>query len=187
MDTHRRTVPGTHICRTRGEYTPVQHVPRGTIRAPIEEAIAALLAENVCAIAVVAIYTVEGMPDRIAATQAFQQNWIGPLSSERFSGILAANDVTAIGVLQAARAAGQEAGKDFALIGFDDLPAACIGGLTSVRPPLEEMGEEAGRLLLRRLQGDYTSLQVRLRSLVVPRASTPPLAGVFPVDLLKTH
>ena len=45
-------------------------------------------------------------------------------------------------------------------------------GLTNLRPPLEDLGTEAARLLLQRLRGNVTSTQVRLCSHLVPRLST---------------
>ncbi len=87
-------------------------------------------------------------------------------------GIIAPNDDTAYAVIEAAAEVGLTVGKDFGLVGFDDDARSCTLGLTTVRPPVEEMGEEAGRLLLRALRGDKQGLQVRLRSHLIPRAST---------------
>ncbi len=86
--------------------------------------------------------------------------------------IIAPNDNTAYAVLGAASERGLLAGRDFGLIGFDDDARSCSAGLSTVRPPVEAMGEEAGRLLLRALHGEKKGLQVRLRSHLIPRAST---------------
>lgn len=96
--------------------------------------------------------------------------------------VIAANDSIAFGLMDAAAAHGLAAGRDYALIGFDDGPKTRTRGLTSLRPPLETMGEEAARLLLasgtRRGQSSQSStmsgagLQVRLASELIPRAST---------------
>jgi LacI family transcriptional regulator len=100
-----------------------------------------------------------------------------PCAKER-TGIIAVNDHTAYGVLRAATEAGLTPGRDFGLIGFDDAPHSRVVGLTSVRPPLDALGEEAGHLAARALAGDASALQVGLRSLLVPRASTClPAAG----------
>lgn len=88
------------------------------------------------------------------------------------TGIIAPNDVMASAILGAAAECGLSAGVDFGLIGFDDDARSCAAGLTTIRPPVEAMGEEAARLLLRALHGDKKSFQVRLRSQVIPRAST---------------
>jgi len=88
------------------------------------------------------------------------------------AGIIAPNDATAYAVLEKTAGFGLTAGADFGLIGFDDDARSCTAGLTTVRPPVEAMGEEAARLLLRALQGDRRSVQLFLRSHVIPRAST---------------
>ncbi|BDI32361.1 hypothetical protein CCAX7_44120 [Capsulimonas corticalis] len=87
-------------------------------------------------------------------------------------GVIAPNDDTAFTVMDVAAEHGWTPGRDFGLVGFDDDPRSCARGLTTVRPPIEAMGEEAGRLLLRALQGDKNGQSVRLRSHLIPRAST---------------
>jgi len=87
-------------------------------------------------------------------------------------GIIAPNDVTAYAVLDAAANCGFAAGSQFGLVGFDDDARSCAAGLTTVRPPVEAMGEEAARLLLRALHGDKKGLRLCLRSQLIPRAST---------------
>lgn len=87
-------------------------------------------------------------------------------------GIITPNDHTAYLVLKAAAEQGKTAGIDYGLIGFDDDFRSCSLGLSTVRPPIEAMGTEAGQLLLRSLQSKSSGLQVRLRSNVIPRAST---------------
>ncbi|BDI28967.1 hypothetical protein CCAX7_10180 [Capsulimonas corticalis] len=87
-------------------------------------------------------------------------------------GVIAPNDHTAYAVMQAAEEAGLRAGADFGLIGFDDDSRSSALSLSSVRPPLDQMAEEAVRLLLGGWQGKPVSSQVRLRSNVIARAST---------------
>jgi len=88
------------------------------------------------------------------------------------SGVIAINDNTALGVMDMAESRSLQPGTDFGLLGFDDIPEASERGLTSVRPPLEAMGEEAARMLMRSLQGDAVNMQACLHSTVVRRAST---------------
>jgi len=87
-------------------------------------------------------------------------------------GIVCVNDGVAFGVLDAAKECGLEAGKDFAIIGFDDDPHSRAVGLTSMRPPLQAMAREASRLLFDHMQDNGHSVQVRLRAHVIPRSST---------------
>lgn len=90
-----------------------------------------------------------------------------------FAAVIAANDTTALTFATVAKAEyGLEMGRDYALIGFDDDPFARDVGLTSLRPPLEELGREAGALLLRLMAGENASIETRLGSFLVPRAST---------------
>lgn len=94
--------------------------------------------------------------------------------------IIAPNDDTAYAILDIAAKHGQTAGRDFGLIGFDDDSRACAVGLTTIRPPVEAMGEEAGRLLLGALQGDRKGHQMRMRSHLIARASTQPVLRAAP-------
>lgn len=63
--------------------------------------------------------------------------------------IFASNDEMAVGVIEAANAAGIAIPRDISLAGFDDNAAARTvrPRLTSVRQPLEEMGEAACQLM----------------------------------------
>lgn len=92
------------------------------------------------------------------------------------AGVIAANDSVAIGLLRAAVAEGLTAGTDYGLVGFDDEPESRTLGLTSLHPPLEAMGREAGRLLLQAIHGeeDSMTMQLRLRSHLIARASSRP-------------
>jgi len=87
-------------------------------------------------------------------------------------GIVAANDTLGLILLDAAAELALVPGRDFGLIGFDDQPLSRPRGLTTLHPPLEALGEQAARMLLNRLSGDETQVQMRLRSHLVPRLST---------------
>lgn len=64
--------------------------------------------------------------------------------------VFAASDVMAAGALHSLRAAGRRVPEDVAVVGFDDSPIArhTNPGLTSVRQPVEEMGQAMARVLL---------------------------------------
>jgi len=87
-------------------------------------------------------------------------------------GVIAANDEVAFGFREAASEIGLTAGKDYALIGFDDHPDARPAGLSTLHPPLEAMGREAGRLVLSALDGQVQPMQVCLHSHLIARASS---------------
>ena len=87
-------------------------------------------------------------------------------------GVIGANDAVALGFLHSAAEAGRALGRDFGLVGFDDLAASSLLGLSTVRPPLEALGEEAARLLLNALNGETATRQICLHSHLIPRLST---------------
>lgn len=67
-----------------------------------------------------------------------------------FTALFAYNDNCAIGAIRAAHEAGLEVPKDVSIVGFDDIESAAYSypSLTTVRQPLETMGEIAARTLL---------------------------------------
>jgi LacI family transcriptional regulator len=67
--------------------------------------------------------------------------------------VVAASDTLALGCYRALRESGRTPGKDCAVVGFDDSPAAGLlsPSLSSVRQPLEEVGRACTRLLVTRI------------------------------------
>jgi LacI family transcriptional regulator len=68
----------------------------------------------------------------------------------RPTAVFCANDLLALGVLQALFAADVRVPEDIALVGYDDIEfaAAAAVPLTSVRQPAVRMGRQAAELLL---------------------------------------
>ncbi|MEA2000737.1 MAG: LacI family DNA-binding transcriptional regulator [Actinomycetota bacterium] len=101
--------------------------------------------------------------------------------------IFAASDVQAFGALAAARNAGVRVPQELSIIGFDDVQAASLMGLTTVRQPLEVSGCRAGIRLLELLGHptddelpDFPQLELVVRDTTAPLAFTAPksLLGV---------
>jgi DNA-binding LacI/PurR family transcriptional regulator len=69
--------------------------------------------------------------------------------------VFVSNDVTALVTIKAAITAGIRVPDDLSVVGFDDIPfaALCTPGLTTVRQPIESMGECAARILLDSITG----------------------------------
>jgi LacI family transcriptional regulator len=86
-----------------------------------------------------------------------------------FDGLFAAHDGIAYGAMRALAQQGLRVPADIAVIGFDDQdPSAYFQPpLSTVRQPAQSLGEEAVRLLLRRL-GDATIPPARQRRLLDP-------------------
>nr|WP_269454562.1 LacI family DNA-binding transcriptional regulator [Microbacterium sp. T32] len=78
---------------------------------------------------------------------------------DRPSAVFCANDMMAIGALDAARRLGLSVPQDVAILGVDDIDAAALvrPALTTVRIPAEEIGRAAGELLLHRISEGMTT------------------------------
>ena len=96
-------------------------------------------------------------------------------AAEPPTAVFCGNDVVAIGVLNAALAAGVKVPDDLTVIGFDDLPMASweVFRLTTVRHDLGELACQAARLLARRIAGEVDDEGERLvlPTEFVPRAT----------------
>ena len=73
-------------------------------------------------------------------------------AADRPTAVFASSDVQALGVLEAARAAGLDVPGDVSVVGFDDVEVSGYVGLTTVRQPLFESGKVAARILLAALE-----------------------------------
>jgi LacI family transcriptional regulator len=69
---------------------------------------------------------------------------------DRPTAIFAANDVSAIAAMEAARTLGLAVPRDLSVIGFDNVPesALCDPPLTTIEQPIQQMGFEAVELLI---------------------------------------
>jgi LacI family transcriptional regulator len=83
------------------------------------------------------------------------------------------NDVVALGAIEALRAAGKQPGKDFSIVGFNNIADAQFGNLTTVDTSPAKIGEAAADLLLHRIREPTAPLrQVILTPRLVIREST---------------
>ncbi|MGI5134087.1 MULTISPECIES: LacI family DNA-binding transcriptional regulator [unclassified Streptomyces] len=105
--------------------------------------------------------------------------------------VVAATDTLAVGALHAVRDHGLHPGRDIAVVGFDDSPAATALELSSVRQPIEEVGRlvmaEVLRLTGRSPGADVEPPAKPLHQLLAPelvvRASSAPVqAPPPPID-----
>ena len=89
----------------------------------------------------------------------------------------AANDLEALGVMEAARRIGLSVPGDLSVVGFDDSVYASASSppLTTVRQPFVQMGEVACQLLIDQMEErDPASVRVELAATLVIRESTAP-------------
>jgi LacI family transcriptional regulator len=97
--------------------------------------------------------------------------------SRRPTAVFCANDLLALGVLQAVFAAGLRVPEQIALVGYDDIEfaAAAAVPLTSVRQPAESIGRVAAELLLEETGPDaaeHTHQRVVLEPELIVRRSS---------------
>lgn len=101
-------------------------------------------------------------------------------TGKSFSALFAFNDISAIGAIRAFLEAGLKVPEDVSVIGFDDIESAAFHnpGLTTVRQPLRQMGELAGRTLLDRIEGgaDGPAL-INVEPALIVRETTAPVKG----------
>jgi LacI family transcriptional regulator len=91
--------------------------------------------------------------------------------------IFAASDVTAFGVIEAARTRGLTLPRDLSVVGFDDIPEARYRrpALTTIRQPLREMGRLASRMLIEHLEDrDQPLTRIELPTTLQVRDTTAP-------------
>lgn len=96
-----------------------------------------------------------------------------------FTAIFSYNDISAIGAIRALEEHGLRVPQDVSVLGFDDIPGAEFHkpSLTTVRQPLNRMGEVAAEALLNRVEGrkDYPS-DIAIEPELIVRESTANVA-----------
>lgn len=97
-----------------------------------------------------------------------------------FTALFAYNDISAIGAIRALHEYGLRVPEDVSVLGFDDIPSAAFHSpsLTTVRQPLNRMGEVAAQTLLDRIEGqkEYPS-EIAIEPDLVVRQSTAKARG----------
>ncbi len=90
------------------------------------------------------------------------------------SAIFVSGDAMALGAMHAAQDLGLHVPGDVSLVGFDDLPIAAASrpGLTTVRQPLQRMGEVAVQMLVALADGQDPALPPPFPTELVEREST---------------
>ncbi|BDI22972.1 LacI family DNA-binding transcriptional regulator [Herbiconiux sp. L3-i23] len=92
--------------------------------------------------------------------------------------IFAANDLSALSIIAVARDLGLSVPADLSVIGFDDVPEAARADppLSTVRQPIQRLGEAATRLVLELIAGGTPEItHFTLPTRLVARATTAPL------------
>ena len=99
--------------------------------------------------------------------------------NRRFTAVFAYNDISAIGTIWAFREAGLRVPEDISVVGFDDIPGAAYAnpGLSTVRQPLERMGQIAAQTLIERIEERGADVpEIAIEPEFIVRQSTGPAA-----------
>ncbi|MBT1003536.1 LacI family transcriptional regulator [Paenarthrobacter sp. DKR-5] len=96
---------------------------------------------------------------------------------DRPTAVFAANDLSAIVVVEVARELGLEVPRDLSVVGFDDIPEAARHALplTTVRQPMGRIGAAAAALVVALMNGETPeTTQIKMPTRLIPRATTAP-------------
>lgn len=107
-----------------------------------------------------------------------------------FTALICFNDVTAIGAIRAFRSAGMRVPEDVSVIGFDDIESSAYltPSLTTLRQPLEQMGELAAEHLIGMIDGGQPPLsEVLVDPTLIERESTAAIAKHGPPLMKKSR
>lgn len=96
------------------------------------------------------------------------------LMRSNVTGVLAFNDVQALGIVAGYRAAGRSVPRDLSVVGSDDIADAAMSNppLTTVAAPVQQLGDAAFDLLARLLAGAIERPEITLPVTLTVRAST---------------
>lgn len=110
-------------------------------------------------------YTVESGYDAVVALEKANVN---------YNGILAANDLMALGAIRALREFSYRIPEDVEVIGFDNIPFAvyCDPPLTTIQQPTSMMGRKACEMVFQMIQGKKIQESITLYPKIVVRKTT---------------
>ncbi|WP_433673975.1 LacI family DNA-binding transcriptional regulator [Microbacterium gorillae] len=100
------------------------------------------------------------------------------LQPEPPTAVFAANDLSALALIEVATELGLNVPGDLSVVGFDDVPEASHGSalpLSTVRQPIQRLGAEAARMLVSLMAGETLErTHLILPTKFIPRATTAP-------------
>ena len=98
-----------------------------------------------------------------------------PNSVDRPTAVFCLCDAVAVGALRAFAQAGVSVPGDISVVGFDDIASAATLGLTTMRHPIRQVGEQAVDLLLAHISGEVRpGYRELIRPEMVVRTTTAP-------------
>ena len=104
-----------------------------------------------------------------------------------FTAIVCFNDISAIGCIRALHDGGLRVPHDISVIGFDDIQSAnyYVPSLTTIRQPLQLMGELAATTLLKKMANERQPEILRVDPELIVRESTGPVPASEPESRVR--
>ncbi len=107
---------------------------------------------------------------------AVAQQWLE--AGVTYTAVLCFNDLVAYGLIQELNARGIAVPEQVSVIGFDDVPNSryiCPSGLTTMRQPIADIGQQALEMLVKLIDGDMEAGEhVRIPMELILRGTTAP-------------
>lgn len=98
------------------------------------------------------------------------------IKDKTITGVVTLNDDVAVGVINAARESGVKIPDELSVVGFDDWWPYRTYNITTIQPPIEELGTVAARLLIKKVAentGDFNRIeQIKLNPILIVRSTT---------------
>lgn len=115
----------------------------------------------------------------LQAGAAAAQAWMTLPVSRRPTAVFAFSDEMACAFTAGLQRAGMQVPHDVSVVGFDDIEMAShlAPALTTIRQPKRELGMQAARVILRRIEGCEVEPMTLLQPLLMLRETTAPLSG----------
>lgn len=98
--------------------------------------------------------------------------WLETLGRDGRAAVICPTDLSALGILDVMEHMGVRPGAELGLLGFDNRPQSQGRGLTTVRPPLEDLAATAVRRLVEALDGQQGPLRICCEPQLIARGST---------------
>ena len=101
-----------------------------------------------------------------------------------FTAVVCFNDISAIGCIRALHDGGLRVPEDVSVVGFDDIQSASyhVPSLTTIRQPLQAMGELAATTLLKKMAHERQPDTLHMNPELIARESTGPAPAAAAIE-----
>ncbi|UCZ53927.1 LacI family transcriptional regulator [Bacillus shivajii] len=108
--------------------------------------------------------------DEITFEQGFQMAEHLLSTNDSITGVVAASDILAIGMMKAYQENGKQVPGHYSIVGFDDISICkyMTPSLTTIRQDIFQKGKVATELLLQSIEADETTMEVKRRTFELP-------------------